>query len=157
MRRYSLVALAMFLTSSTACVTTTTTRTVRTAPRPGHVESIEETVRRTEGRPAAGAVAGAIVGGWLGSLITGRSAGALAGAAGGAVVGAAASEGGREDRTYDVVVRFHDGGVQVFRYVGYPAFQPGQPVTLTARGLVAGHFTTSAAPSRGATALRRSP
>ena len=146
MRRYSLIALAGVLTSSVACVTTTTTRTVRTAPRPGRVESIQETVRRTEGQPAAGAVAGAVVGGLLGRLITGRGAGALFGAAGGAVVGAAASEGGREDRTYDVVVRFDDGGVQVFRYLGYPAFQPGQPVTLTGRGLVAGHFMTPAAP-----------
>ena len=124
--------------------TTRTTRRTWTAPRPGRVQSIEETVQTTEGHPGAGAVAGAIVGGLLGKLFTGRGAGAIIGAAGGAVVGAAASDAeNREERTYDVVVHFNDGDTEVFRYLGYPAFQPGQPVTLTSRGLVAGHFVPS--------------
>ncbi len=125
-----------------ACYSTSETRTTWTAGSPipegerqGRVEWIRETVRRTEGNPAAGAAAGAVVGGLLGGMITGRGFGVLFGAAGGAMVGAGASAGGGEISYYDMAVRFDDGVVRIFRYRGYPPFQPGQSVAFTPRGL----------------------
>jgi outer membrane lipoprotein SlyB len=145
----------------TACVTTTTSsRTwgdlnggygggwVRT----GRVESIRETVQQQHGDPGAGAVAGAIVGGIIGSALgggahvdawgrvhsDGSGAGAFVGAVGGAMVGAAASQGGGERRTYEVFVRFDDGGADTFVYENALPFQVGDLVQLTAQGLVRG-------------------
>jgi outer membrane lipoprotein SlyB len=117
--------------------------------RPGRVEWIRETVTRTEGNPAGGAIAGAIVGGLLGNALGGHyhhdrwgrarhhgsGAGALFGAVGGAMVGAAASQGSGEDRTYELFVRFHDGGGEAFVYRGAPPFRAGEEVLLTDRGL----------------------
>lgn len=126
---------------SFACATTTTTRTVWTEPsagevRDGRVAWVKESVTRTEGDPGAGAVAGAIVGGVLGQWITGRPAGAAVGAATGAIIGANESQGSREDRRYDVLVRFDDGATHVFSYQGAPPFRPGQLVRLTSGGLI---------------------
>jgi outer membrane lipoprotein SlyB len=153
--RHLATALAPVLLLS-ACVTTSTTTRTWGDPygggaweRPGHVESVQETVTRTEGNPAGGAVAGAVIGGLLGSALgghthydrwgngyrSGSGVGALVGAVGGAAVGAAASQGGTEDRYYDVVVRFDDGGAQRYLYRGYSPFQPGEPVVLTPQGL----------------------
>ncbi len=137
---------------SFACATTTTTRTVCTEPsagdvRDGRVEWVKESVTRTEGDPGAGAVAGAIVGGVLGQWITGRRSGAAVGAATGAIIGANESQGFREDRRYDVLVRFDDGAAHVFSYQGAPPFRPGQPVRLTSRGLIArGEFIAAPEP-----------
>jgi len=117
--------------------------------RHGHVESISETVWREEGNPAAGALAGAVIGGLLGSMVGGSShydrrgnscwhpsgAGAAVGAASGAVLGAAASKGSAEDRSYDVYVRFDDGGYQTFQFHGLAPFQVGEAVSLRALGL----------------------
>jgi outer membrane lipoprotein SlyB len=123
------------------CVTTTTTRRVLTdvAPQPertGRVESVQETVRRTEGQPGMGAVAGAVVGGLLGGMLTGRGPGVAIGAVSGAIVGAQESQGSSEVRTYDVAVRFDDGGTRIFTFRGFSPFRPGQSVSLTPRGLV---------------------
>ena len=137
------------------CATTTTSTTMVPAPggpaqeRRGRVESVQSTFNARQGNPGAGAVAGAVVGGMLGGLLTGRGAGAAIGALGGAMVGAGTSQGYSEVRTYDVSVRFDDGSVRVFTYRGYPPFQPGQPVTLTPRGLVAGGTFAVAPPRRG--------
>lgn len=139
------------------CVTNrTTTRTwgepydsAQAWQRPGHVESIRETVQRDEGNPAGGAVAGAVIGGLLGSVLGAEThydrwgyahshpsaAGALVGAAGGAMVGAAASQGAAERRWYEIFVRFDDGGLERYVYEGYPPFQVGQPVSLSPGGL----------------------
>lgn len=138
------------------CVTSrTTTRTWNDDyagqdwSRPGHVESVRETVQRDEGNPAGGAVAGALIGGLLGSALGGHThydrwgyghyqgsaAGALVGAVGGAAVGAAASQGSAERRWYELFVRFDDGGLERYVYEGYPPFQVGQPVTAGPRGL----------------------
>ncbi|MGA9652556.1 MAG: hypothetical protein WBV96_01465, partial [Polyangia bacterium] len=57
------------------------------------------------------------------------------GAAGGAAVGAAASSGSSERVSYEVWVRFQDGGYQAFVYAGPPPFRPGDPVALTPHGL----------------------
>jgi outer membrane lipoprotein SlyB len=129
--------LAAFLVS--ACAATTTSTTTWTAPpsgdwaRPGRVESVQETVRRTEGNPAAGALAGALIGGFL---FHGRGPARLFGAAGGAAVGAAASQGRAEDLTFQVLVRFDDDGEYgMFLYRNYSPFQPGELVVLTPRGL----------------------
>ncbi len=139
-----------------ACVTTTTRTTTWGEPyggdwaRSGRVESIRETVWRQEGNPAAGAVAGAVVGGILGSAIGGRThydrwgnsyyqgsaAGAVVGAVGGAMVGAAASQGSSEERTYEVTVRFDDGGSETYVFRGAPPFGVGDTVSLTPQGLV---------------------
>jgi outer membrane lipoprotein SlyB len=134
----------LFFTLSSACVTTSTTSTTwgpgqsyqELPPRPGQVDWVRETVHREEGNPVGGAVVGALIGGFL---FGGHhdAAGTLIGAAGGAAVGAAASQGGGESRTYEVAVRFDDGGYQVCVYSGYAPFQPGQRVALTAQGLVA--------------------
>jgi outer membrane lipoprotein SlyB len=133
-----------------ACVTTTTTSSTWTDPnaqgwvRNGRVESIREIIQRQEGDPAAGAVAGAIVGGVVGGVLGGHpgpwgyhtsAAGTLVGAVGGAMVGAAASQGSREDRIYEVWVRFEDGGTEAFAYRGYSPFAVGEPVHLTPQGL----------------------
>jgi outer membrane lipoprotein SlyB len=65
----------------------------------------------------------------------GRGPAAVAGALGGAAVGAAASSGSSEQRTYEVVVRFDDGGYGEFVYAGYSPFRPGQRVEVTPGGL----------------------
>jgi outer membrane lipoprotein SlyB len=129
---------SLIATSSLACATTSTSSTTWVAPpgpgwaRPGRVESVQEIVRRVEGNPAGGALAGALIGGFL---FGGRGPGALIGAAGGAAVGAAASQGGSETRTYQVLVRFDDGGYGMFVYGGFPPFRPGEIVVLTPQGL----------------------
>jgi outer membrane lipoprotein SlyB len=132
-----LAALAVLLALTPGCVTASTTATTWTEPqanwaRYGHVTWIREYVQRREGNPAGGAVAGAIIGSILGG---GRGPGAFVGAVGGAAIGAAASQGGHESRFYDVCVQFQDGGWQIFRYHGYPPFQPGEPVVQTPQGL----------------------
>jgi outer membrane lipoprotein SlyB len=100
--------------------------------RYGTVTNIREVIQRREGDPAGGALAGAIIGGILGG---GRGPGALFGAMGGAAVGAAASSGSSERISYEVWVRFQDGGYQAFVYASYPPFRPGDPVALTPHGL----------------------
>jgi outer membrane lipoprotein SlyB len=140
---------------STACVTTSTTSTTwgeGSEPqweRVGYVASIRETVQRQQGNPGAGAVAGAVIGGLLGSSVGARThydrwghahnhgngAGAVAGAIGGAVVGAAASQGSAEHRTYEIFVRFDDGGTETFVYGPPLAFSVGDEVRQTPRGL----------------------
>ena len=139
------------------CVTTQTTERTMYADsrgweRPGHVESVRETVTRTEGNPAGGAVAGGLIGALFGSALGGHThydrwgnayyhgsgVGALFGAAAGAAVGAAASSGPAvEDRSYEVLVQFNDGARRVFLYRGVPPFRAGDEVLLTDRGLEA--------------------
>jgi outer membrane lipoprotein SlyB len=153
-RRHLAMALLPALLLS-ACATTTTTTRMWDDPaggdwaRLGHVESIHETVRRQEGNPAAGAVAGAFLGGLFGSAVGGHTsydrwgnayrhgsgAGAVVGAIGGAVVGAAASQGGAEERTYEVFVRFDDGVFETFVYGQDLPFRPGDGVVQTPQGL----------------------
>jgi outer membrane lipoprotein SlyB len=124
------------------CATTQTTTTTWTAPnaysytRSGQVEAVQEVVRRTEGQPVLGALTGALVGGALFGG-PGSSAGVV-GAAGGAAVGAAASQGSSESRTYNVIVRFDDGGHSTFVYGDYSPFRPGERVVLTPQGLSRG-------------------
>jgi outer membrane lipoprotein SlyB len=149
----SLIPLTALLLS--ACMTTTTTSRTWGEPygggwaRTGHVESIREVVHRQEGNPAGGAVAGAVVGGLLGSAIGGHThydrwgngyhhgsgVGALFGAVGGAMVGAAASQGVTEHRSYEVTVRFDDGGAETYVYGPDLPFNVGEPVTATPQGL----------------------
>jgi outer membrane lipoprotein SlyB len=52
------------------------------------------------------------------------------------MVGAVASQGSSEDRTYEVSVRFDDGGHETFVYSGYAPFRVGEPVQLTSSGLM---------------------
>jgi outer membrane lipoprotein SlyB len=140
----AIVITAVAVTSS-ACTTTTTTSQGWGAQQPyhpggvgrfGHVEWIQETVQRREGDPAGGAVAGAVIGGLIGHALTrGRGNGAVAGAVTGAMIGADASTVYAERRTYQIVVRFDDGGVGSFLYDGYPPFAVGQPVQSTPQGL----------------------
>jgi outer membrane lipoprotein SlyB len=139
-----------------ACVVSTTESRTWDDPyqaqrydRHGRVDRVREIVQRKQGNPAAGAVAGAIIGGLLGSALGARThydrygyghtegnpAGAAFGAIGGAAVGAAASQGGGEDRWYEVYVRFDDGGYETFTYRDSSPFRPGDEVTLGARGL----------------------
>ena len=128
----------LFTVTTVGCVTTSTTSTTWTAEppaqewtRPGRVEWVREVVHRQEGNPVGGAIAGAIIGG----LIGGHGSAAVVGAVGGAAVGAAASQGGGESRTYEVLVRYQDGGQQMFAWADYCPFRAGQPVMLTPRGL----------------------
>jgi len=138
-----------------ACVAASTTTRTWGDPqgggyaRAGRVESIRETVHRWQGDPAAGAAAGAVVGGLLGAALGGHgwydrwgryhhrgsAGGAVVGAVGGAAVGAAASQGSGEERTYEVVVRFDDGGYQTFAFQGGVPFQVGEVVVLGPQGL----------------------
>ncbi len=132
----------------TGCVTTTVaTRTWGPGADPGanwvrygSVETIRETVVRQRGDPAAGAAAGAVIGGILGSAFGGHghhdsAAGAVFGAIGGAMVGAAASQGGPDTVTYEVWVRFDDGGYEPFVYGPPLPFRVGDRVSLTPQGL----------------------
>jgi outer membrane lipoprotein SlyB len=161
-RRHTMVrraiALALFASVATlpGCVTTSTeSRTWYDRGEPeyqrrGSVESVREVVQRQQGNPAGGAVAGAIIGGLLGSAIGGHThydrygyghhhgnpAGAFVGAIGGAAVGAAASQGGSEERWYEVYVRFDDGGYETFTYRGASPFLPGDAVVLGPKGLI---------------------
>jgi outer membrane lipoprotein SlyB len=133
------LGVALLVTVSTACATTMTSSTTWTDPaaagygRAGSVESVQEIVQRTEGRPGAGALAGALIGGLL--FGGGRGPAAVAGAIGGAAVGAAASQGTTEQRSYQVVVRFDDGGYGTFVYAAYSPFRPGERVVVTPGGL----------------------
>jgi len=95
--------------------------------------SDEEIVQRTQGNPGAGAAAGALIGGL--PFGGGRDPNAVAGAVGGAAVGAAASSGSSEQRTYQIVVRFDDGGFGEFVYAGFSPFRPGERVAVTPGGL----------------------
>jgi outer membrane lipoprotein SlyB len=134
----ALPLMLLFTLVAEGCVaTTTTSSTMWAAPgpqdwaRPGAVEWVRETVHRTHGDPAGGALAGALIGGMLG-----RDSGeAVAGAIGGAVLGAMVSSGSSENRTYEVAVRFDDGGREVFLYEGRSPFRPGQPVVQGPGGL----------------------
>lgn len=136
------VALVLMLILPAACATTTTSSMTWTDPaavgygRAGWVESVRVIVQRTEGNPAAGAVAGALIGGLL--FGGGRGPAAVAGAIGGAAVGAAASQGTAEQRTYEVIVRFDDGGYGTFVYAGYSPFRPAERVVVTPGGLAHG-------------------
>ena len=133
------LALLFLIAIAPACATTTTTRTTWTDPgaagygRAGRVESVQQIVQRTQGNPGAGAVAGGLIGGLL--FGGGRGPAAVAGAVGGAAVGAAASQGSAEQRTYEVVVRFDDGGYGEFVYGGFSPFGPGERVVVTPGGL----------------------
>ena len=133
------LALLLLVALSPACATTTTTSTTWTDPnaagygRAGSVESVQEIVQRTQGNPTAGAGAGALVGGLV--FGGGRGPAAIAGAAGGAAIGAAASQGTTEQRTYQVVVRFDDGGYGEFVYAGFSPFRPGERVVVAPGGL----------------------
>jgi len=91
--------------------------------------SDEEIVQRTQGNPGAGAAAGALIGGLL--FGGGRGPNAVAGAVG----GAAASSGSSKQRTYQIVVRFDDGGFGEFVYAGFSPFRPGERVAVTPGGL----------------------
>jgi outer membrane lipoprotein SlyB len=155
MIRHATLALLPAALLSACATTTSQTTTTWGEPygggwaRRGRVEQIRETVTRQQGDPAAGAVAGAIVGGLIGSTLGGHAhvnrygrvvhhgsgAGALVGAVGGAMLGAASSQGSAEQRTYEVFVRFEDGGAETFAYQGALPFQVGDPVQLTAQGL----------------------
>ena len=135
------ISLAVLMTAAVlaGCATTTTTSSTWVDPaaganwvRPGHVESVQEIVRRTEGNPAGGALAGALIGGFL---FGHRGRASLFGAVTGAAVGASASQGTAENRSYQVLVRFDDGGYGMFVYNGYSPFRPGEPVLLTPQGL----------------------
>jgi outer membrane lipoprotein SlyB len=132
------ITLVLLLAVTPSCVTTSTEARVWSAPqiwvRPGHVRSIREVIVRQQGNPVGGALAGAVIGG----LIGGHGAAGLIGAAGGAAVGAAVSQGSEENRRYEVLVQFDDGGYQTFVYGGYSPFQPGQPVVLRSEGLAPG-------------------
>src|SRR6266568_1711533 len=138
-RAVALIALPALLLGG--CATTTTQTTTWGDPaygqgwaRYGQVESIRETVRTTQGDPAAGAFAGALVGG----LLFGghHPAQTIVGMAGGAMVGAAASQSASgQDRTYEVFVRFDDGGLEPFVYQNVLPFRAGERVALTAQGL----------------------
>ncbi len=139
------LALALPALLLSACVATTTTSRTWGDPygqgwaRYGHVESIRETVQHQQGDPAGGAVAGAIIGGLLGNAMSGGHGGAtVAGAIGGAMVGGAASQGGAEQRLYEVFVRFDDGALERFVYQNVLPFRVGEPVALTANGLERG-------------------
>src|SRR5262252_3968789 len=133
------LALLLLITLSPACATATTTTTTWTDPalagygRAGRVASVQEIVQRTQGNPGAGAVAGGLIGGLL--FGGGRGPAAVAGAVGGAAVGAAASQGSAEQRTYEVVVRFDDGGYGEFVYEGFSPFGPGERVVVAPGGL----------------------
>jgi outer membrane lipoprotein SlyB len=133
MRSLRVFAFLLLIAALPACATTVTTDdSWEAAPqaewvRYGTVTQVREVIQRTEGNPAGGAVAGAIIGG----VLTGR----LFGAAAGAGIGAAASSGSSERRSYQVWVRFQDGGYQAFWYVNYSPFRPGENVALTPRGL----------------------
>jgi outer membrane lipoprotein SlyB len=135
-------ALVLLVSLAPACATTTTTSTTWTDPaavgygRAGSVEAVRLIVQRTEGNPAAGAVAGALIGGLL--FGGGRGPAAVAGAVGGAAVGAAASQGRSEQRSYEIIVRFDDGGYGTFVYAGYSPFRPGERVVVTPGGLARG-------------------
>jgi len=139
MKTLRCIVCVLLLAMMPACATTSTTSSEWGQPRGrpewvryGIVTNIRQVIQRREGNPAGGAVAGAIIGGILGG---GRGPGALFGAAGGAAVGAAASSGSSERVSYEVWVRFQDGGYQAFVYAGPPPFRPGDPVALTPHGL----------------------
>jgi len=109
--------------------------------RAGRVEQIRETVHVRQGDPVGGAVAGALIGGLFGSHWGDHHnpVGTVVGALGGAMIGAASSQGHDEERTYEVLVRFEDGGTERFAYRGSVPFRVGDYVTLTPQGLVGGN------------------
>jgi outer membrane lipoprotein SlyB len=139
MKRAAALSLAPTLLLLGCVTASTNSRTVEgPAPaqrRDGSVETVRETVLHTVGNPAAGAVAGAILGGLLGHAVLGGGGGAFVGAIGGAATGAAVSQGGAEDRSFEVYVRFDDGALGRFVYHGPPPWRSGDRVRETAGGL----------------------
>ena len=136
----------LLVVTTTSCATTRTSSTTWVAPpppavpamtwtKPGRVESVQEIVQRVEAHPAGGALAGALIGGFL---FGHHGHASLFGAVAGAAVGAAASQHSSETRTYQLLVRFHDGSYGMFVFAGAPPFQPGQSVVLTPQGLAPG-------------------
>ncbi len=126
----------------TGCVTTTVASRTwgpegASWVRYGTVETIRETVVQQQGDPAAGAAAGAGIGGLLGGAMShhDHAAGTIFGAIGGAMVGAAASQGAPPTVTYEVWVRFDDGGTESFVYAPPLPFRAGDRVSLTPQGL----------------------
>ena len=141
--------LGMLMLIAASCVSTTTSTRTWSAPPPqrdGRVEWIRENVERQEGNPVGGAAVGGIVGGLLGHAILGHSAGTLVGGAGGAAAGALASRGSGTTHTYDVAVRFDDGGERVFQFRGDPPFAVGDAVTWTGADMVRRAPQLAAAP-----------
>ena len=139
MKRTTAFGLAPALLLVGCIATTTERRTVDDSGpgwyRDGNIENVRETIRRTEGDPGGGAVAGAIIGGLLGRALLGDGGGAFIGAIGGAATGAAASQGGAEDRYFEVFVRFDGGALGRFVYYGPPPWRSGDRVRQTAGGL----------------------
>lgn len=141
------VLLALPAMTLAGCVTTTTRSYTQgdaygsyeqqNWERHGRVEWIRETVQTQEGNPAGGALAGAVVGSIVGRSILGRGGG-LPGAIGGAMVGASASQGRSESRSYEVFIRFEDGGTQSYVYPGAAPFRVGEHVVLTPQGIYRG-------------------
>ena len=144
MKLSPLATLVLLVTlPSVACVTSSTTATVWTAPpvappyaRAGHVEWIREVVQRKEGNPVGGALAGAAIGGSLGD----SPESALIGLIGGAVIGAAVSQGSSESR----IVRGHGplrrrrlSVLHVRRVLALPAGAAGVADGAGARGALA--------------------
>ena len=101
----------------------------------GWVTTISETVEDYRGDPAAGAVVGAVVGGVVGSAMTHGHGGGFMGAIAGAMIGANASSGGETRRFYDVTVRYDEGSLRTYRYIGQVPFRVGDPVMLSSHGL----------------------
>jgi outer membrane lipoprotein SlyB len=121
-----------------ACATTS----VETQPEPqgdwvmyGQVESIRATDHYAHGDPGSGAVAGAVIGGVLGTALGGRGLGTFIGATQGAIIGAHSSQGGYAGRTFEVFVRFEDGGVRRFVFENQVPFRRGEYVVWTPQGL----------------------
>jgi len=95
-----------------------------------------ESVREIDAKGKAsgiGAVGGAVLGGLLGNQVgagRGKDAMTVVGAVGGAVAGNEVEKRVKTSKSYEVVVRLHDGSSRTFSEAGLPAWHVGDKVKL---------------------------
>lgn len=105
-------------TTASACRECGVVESVREIDKPGHASGV-------------GAVAGGVLGGLLGRQIGGdrhKTAGTVVGAVGGAVAGHQIEKYAKSGKTWEIAVRFDEGGSRTFRQDSQPSLQPGEKV-----------------------------
>lgn len=106
------------------------------AVRAGTVESVHQVVANPE-TSGLGMIGGALVGGALGSLVgggTGRTVATVVGALGGGYVGNEI-ERNNPRMTWQIAIRYDDGGYATIRQDAQPIVRPGDRVRVTGTGL----------------------
>ena len=98
----------------------------------GTITGIQE-IAKSGQASGTGAITGAVLGGVLGYAAGGsrnRAAGTVVGATGGAIAGHMIEKKAASGKTFEISVRFDDGGSRTFMYDAIPAWNTGSRVKL---------------------------